>query len=163
MNGAHWHLMLNHMPIIIPLAALIVLLYSVFNNKLEYSRAAYLLFMVGAVTTLPAFLTGEGAEETVEAIAGIDEKLIHTHEEAAETFAFVNYALGFLALIAFWMSYYKVNLEKAMKLVVLAAALLSLYFAKAAGTTGGEIRHTEIRAANSATMPVQSQEAEDDD
>ena len=100
MNGAHWHLVLNHLPIIIPIAALVILLISYAVDKPDFVRAAYLLFVLGALATLPAFLTGEGAEEVVEGLAGIDENYIHVHEEAAEVFAFGNYALGLLALTA---------------------------------------------------------------
>ncbi|HRD08249.1 MAG: DUF2231 domain-containing protein [Saprospiraceae bacterium] len=145
MNGAHWHLVLNHLPIIIPMAGLILLMIAIFSKNLEYSRAAYLLFVVGALATLPAFLTGEGAEETIEGLNGIDEAFIHRHEEAAELFSFTNYALGLVALIAFWASYFRQQWSQYMKYLVLMLALVVLYTAKQAGTTGGEIRHTEIR------------------
>ncbi|MBK7221554.1 MAG: hypothetical protein IPH94_09565 [Saprospiraceae bacterium] len=42
MNGAHWHLVLNHLPIIIPIAALVILLISYAVDKPDFVRAAYL-------------------------------------------------------------------------------------------------------------------------
>ena len=63
MNGAHWHMVLNHLPIIIPIAALVILLISYTVDKPDFVRAAYLLFVLGALATLPAFLTGEGLKK----------------------------------------------------------------------------------------------------
>ena len=112
MNGAHWHLVLNHLPIIMPMAGFILLILSFFVKHQEYARAAYFLFIVGALATIPAFLTGEGAEETIEGIAGIDENFIHRHEEAAELFAICNYVLGFLSLVGIWASFTNSNLTR---------------------------------------------------
>ncbi len=50
-------------------------------------RAAYSIFFLGALTAIAAFSTGEGAEEIVEQIIGINERLIKIHEEASEQFA----------------------------------------------------------------------------
>ncbi|HMS98483.1 MAG TPA: hypothetical protein PKA12_07040 [Saprospiraceae bacterium] len=165
MNGAHWHMVLNHLPIIIPIAALVILLISYTVDKPDFVRAAYLLFVLGALATLPAFLTGEGAEEVVEGLAGIDENYIKAHEEAAEVFAFGNYALGFLALTALFLGYWKKQLSVYPKIVITLFAFMVLFLGKQAGTTGGEIRHTEIRSGVSpaAGSGVETQEDGDDD
>ena len=165
MNGAHWHLVLNHLPIIFPIAALVILLISYTVDKPDFVRAAYLLFVLGALATLPAFLTGEGAEEVVEGLAGIDENYIKAHEEAAEVFAFGNYALGLLALTALFLGYWKKQLSVYPKIVITLFAFMVLFLGKQAGTTGGEIRHTEIRSGVSpaAGSGVETQEDGDDD
>lgn len=165
MNGAHWHLVLNHLPIIIPMAGFILLILSFFVKNQEYSRAAYLLFVVGALATIPAFLTGEGAEETIEGIAGIDENFIHRHEEAAELLAICNYVLGFLSLVGIWASFYKQQFSHIIKYIVFLASLFVFFTGKQAGTTGGEIRHTEIRSGVSPVggSGVEAQEDGDDD
>ena len=158
-------MVLNHLPIIIPIAALVILLISYTVDKPDFVRAAYLLFVLGALATLPAFLTGEGAEEVVEGLAGIDENYIKAHEEAAEVFAFGNYALGFLALTALFLGYWKKQLSVYPKIVITLFAFMVLFLGKQAGTTGGEIRHTEIRSGVSpaAGSGVETQEDGDDD
>ncbi|MEO6149344.1 MAG: hypothetical protein ABIP28_04245 [Mucilaginibacter sp.] len=40
-----------------------------------------------------ALQTGEGAEEVVEHLQGVNKKLIHEHEEQAETFAILSHIL----------------------------------------------------------------------
>lgn len=165
MNGAHWHLVLNHLPIIFPIAAVVLLLISYAVEKPDFVRAAYLLFVIGAIATIPAFLTGEGAEEVVEGLAGIDENYIHAHEEAAEVFAFGNYALGLLALTALFLGYWKKQLSVYPKLIITLFAFMVLFLGKQAGITGGEIRHTEIRSTTVAGSgnAIEAQEDGDDD
>ena len=56
-------------------------------------RTAYLVLILAAVVAIPTFTTGEGAEEVVEKLAGIDENLIKNHQEVAEKFAILCYSL----------------------------------------------------------------------
>lgn len=56
------------------------------------------IFILGIFYTMPAFATGDGAEEAIEHLPGISEKLIHTLEEAADTFGIFSYVLGGLSI-----------------------------------------------------------------
>lgn len=146
MNGAHWHLVLNHLPIIIPMVGLLIMLVGFFLESDLLKRAAYGIFILGALTAIAAFSTGEGAEEVVEEIAGIDEQLIKIHEEAAEIFAILLYVLGGISLIGLWANWKEQSYSKIIAVVTIVFSLVVLFYAKQTGTTGGEIRHTEIRA-----------------
>ncbi|MBW8359204.1 MAG: hypothetical protein K0M63_05290 [Weeksellaceae bacterium] len=90
--------------------------------------------------------TGEGAEEGVENLTGVAESLIKTHEEAAELFAGLSYFLGGISTVALFASFKNYTFSKIMPFIVGLFALATLFFAQKAGTTGGEIRHTEIRS-----------------
>lgn len=144
MNDAHMHLVVNHLPIVIPLIGLLVMIGGLITKSDIVKRTAFCLFILGAITALPANATGEGAEEIVEKL-GISHDIIHEHEEMAETFALVMYGLGFLALIGLWANWKKKGFAGVMTLVVTAFSVVTLYFAQKTGTSGGEIRHTEIR------------------
>ncbi|HSO88832.1 MAG TPA: hypothetical protein VLQ91_19920 [Draconibacterium sp.] len=146
MNEAHFHLVFNHLPIIIPIVGILVLLSGILLSSELMKRTAFFIFILGALGTIPAFATGEGAEEVIENIQGIDEKYIKIHEEAAETFAILSYLLGGIALIGLWANWKKMAFAKTLSLIVLVFAIAALFFAKQTGTTGGEIRHTELRA-----------------
>lgn len=146
MNQAHFHLVVNHLPIIFPIAALIVLLAGYIAKSPAVKRTSYMLFVIGSISTLMAMNSGEGAEEIVEHINGIEEDYIEKHEESAETFAILSYLLGLLSLIAFWACYRLKSFAGFLSYGVLVFALVVIYFGREAGTTGGEIRHTEIRA-----------------
>lgn len=162
MNDAHWHLVVNHLPIVFPIAALIALVAGFVSKSEAVKRTAYLLFIIGALTAAVAMATGEGAEEVVENLNGMSENYIETHEEAAETLALLSYLLGALSIAGLWASFKKKSLAKGISLVIFVAACVVLFFAKAAGTTGGEIRHSEIRTDAPAVGIDTHQEREHD-
>lgn len=163
MNQAHFHLVLNHLPIIIPLIGLLVMIGGFIVRSELVKRTAYFIFVLGALMTVPAFLTGEGAEETVENLQGVSEQLIKTHEEVAKTFAIISYLLGAISLIGLWANWQKKPFANISAFVTIAVCLLVLFFAKQTGTSGGEIRHTEIRTNSQATPENNKQEKGEDD
>lgn len=145
MNDAHLHLISNHLPIIIPMIGLLVMIGGFIFQSEIVKRTAYFIFILGALSTIPAFFTGEGAEEIVENLPGIDEKYMEIHEEAAETFAWLSYLLGGLSLLGLWANWKEKSFSNILSVAVIIFSLVVLFFAKQTGTTGGEIRHTEIR------------------
>lgn len=145
MNSAHLHLIFNHFPIIIPIIGILVMIAGFIFRSAILKRTAFGLFILGALFTLPAFGTGEDAEEVIEDLPGVEEKYIEEHEEAAETFAYLSYGLGVLSLFGIWASWKETSYSNIFTVIVLFFALVVLAFAKETGTTGGEIRHPEIR------------------
>lgn len=162
MNQAHFHLMVNHLPIILPIAGVIVLVGGMFVRSEVVKRMAYLLFTIGAVATLSAMASGEGAEEIAENLAGVTENYIHEHEEKAEVFALVSYILGALSLVGLWASWKGKGFAKLLSLAILALSLVVLFLGKQTGTSGGEIRHTEIRSGQAVPTGAQEEDGDDD-
>ena len=62
MNQAHFHLLVNHLPIIVPIIGVVVLLSGIIFRSEIVKRVAYFVFIIGALATLPSMLSGEGAE-----------------------------------------------------------------------------------------------------
>ena len=149
MNGAHWHLVVNHLPIIFPIVGVIVMITGLISKSEAVKRTAFMIFIFGALASLIAMNTGEGAEELVENINGITEYDIESHEEAAELFAMLSYILGGISLLGLWASFKQKTFSSLISIGTLVFAFVLLFFAKQTGTTGGEIRHTEIRSGNS--------------
>jgi uncharacterized membrane protein len=162
MNDAHLHLVVNHFPIIGTIFGLGILITGLLLKNNSVKNIAYSLLVVAAVFAALSMGTGEGAEEMVEDLPSVGKQIIHEHEELAEKFALVLYATGALALIALFLSYKKNSLEKYVALATVGLALVAVVLAKEVGTSGGEIRHTEIR--NEASQPVgtESQEQGED-
>jgi uncharacterized membrane protein len=154
MNGAHWHLVTNHLPIIIPIVGLFIMIGGVLFKSEILKRTAYCIFIVGALTAIAAMSTGEEAEEVVERIGSIDEQFIEAHEEAAEVFSIILYVLGGISLIGLWANWKGKSFANPIVYVTLGLALVGLLYAKQTGTTGGEIRHTEIRS-DTANFPTE--------
>lgn len=162
MNGAHWHLVVNHLPIIFPLIGVIVMVTGFISKSDAVKRTALMIFMLGALAAIAAMTTGEGAEEVVENISGVTENYIEEHEETAETFALLSYILGGISFIGIWASYQRKKIFSVISIVTMVFALVVLFFAKQTGTTGGEIRHTEIRSGNNIPA-AESSDAENEE
>lgn len=145
MNQAHLHLVFNHLPIIVPIVGFLVMIGGFVFSSDVVKRTAYSIFILGAICTMPAFFTGEGAEEVVENIPTVTENLIHEHEEAAEVLAILSYFLGALSIVGLWANLKQKSFAGILSYVTILLCVVILYFGKQTGTTGGEIRHTEIR------------------
>jgi uncharacterized membrane protein len=145
MNNAHYHLALNHLPLITPFIGFLILVTGIIFPSAIIKRVAYSVFILGAFFTIPAFLTGDMAGKTVESLVNI-KPFIHEHEEKAEAFAMLSYILGAMSLLGLWANWKQKTYSNTFSYMILTFVVVMLIFAKQTATTGGEIRHTEIRA-----------------
>jgi uncharacterized membrane protein len=146
MNDAHLHMVVNHFPIIGTILGLGILICSFLFKNTSYRNVAYGLFIVSAIFAAVSMATGEGAEEMVEEMPEIGKKIIHDHEEWAEKLALFLYLLGLVSIVGLYLDFKKHSKGKLFAFVALVISLISVFFAIQTGTSGGEIRHTEIRA-----------------
>lgn len=157
MNDAHLHLLVNHLPIVGLLIGILVLLAGFFLKKSEVKLTALGIFIFSALASMAAFYTGEGAEEVIENLAGISETLTHTHEEYAESFYLLTLILGGLSLVTFVAELRKFRFAKYLMVLCFLVAVADGVLAKYVGTSGGEIKHQEIRG-NSKMIPLDKEE-----
>lgn len=148
MNAAHFHLLINHLPILGSVFGLFVLLYgfTVRNHPQPVRTAAYLILLIAALGAMAANWSGEGAEDLVENFPGVTHDAIEAHEEAAEYFLWIALATGATALAAIVLSGILPALNVRMALAITLLALLSTASSARVGWLGGKIRHTEIDA-----------------
>jgi hypothetical protein len=106
--------------------------------------------------------TGEEAEEIVEELAGIEHRFIEAHEEAAEVFAILLYILGGISIVGIWSNLKSKSISKVIGLITIAFTMVILFYAQKTGTTGGEIRHLEIRGESSLEKKPSTEQASDD-
>lgn len=149
MNDAHLHMVVNHFPIIGTFFGIGILITGIFLNNSSIKNTAYILFVIAAIFGALSMGTGEGAEEIVEDFPNIGKAIIHEHEELAEKFALVLYVTGVFALISLVAAIKKFRLAKVFSIITLILALISGIVSINVGTSGGEIRHTEIREDSS--------------
>jgi uncharacterized membrane protein len=145
MNEAHLHMVVNHFPIIGTILAIGILIAGLLSKNRSVINTSYVLFVIGAIFGILSMNTGEGAEELVEDMPGIGWKIIHEHEELAEKMALLLDILGVLSLVGFYLQYKKNAKEKLVSYIILLIGIASLFVIQKVGTSGGEIRHTEIR------------------
>jgi uncharacterized membrane protein len=153
MNDAHLHLVVNHFPIIGTIFGFGILVAGLLLKNNSVKNTAYVLFIIAAVFGFLSITTGEGAEEMVEDFPGIGKAIIHEHEEVAEKLALVLYALALTSVFGIYTNLKNKTKANVVSYIALGIALIAVYFAQQTGTTGGEIRHTEIRN-DSAVSPI---------
>lgn len=163
MNEAHLHMVVNHFPIIGMILGLIILLGGLFLKNNTVKNVSYFLIIIAAVFSAISMATGEGAEELVENMPEVGKKIIHIHEEAAEKFAIVAYLSGIASLIGLYMNIKQKAKANLVSYVVVVLAVVAAFLSKSVGTTGGEVRHTEIRENGTSNQMNTSSEHEDNE
>ncbi|HXR80567.1 MAG TPA: hypothetical protein VN763_06600 [Saprospiraceae bacterium] len=167
MNTAHWHLLLNHLPMVgIVIGTTILAGGYIFKNNPTIKATALGVFVLSALVAIPAYLTGEGAEDIAEKMPGVTEGFIENHEDLGKIFLILAESLGVMAIFTLIMFRLKSKLAPTLFGIVLIAALGTSIFAKQVGTSGGQVRHTEIRNSNAQPLDQATEQnggAEQDD
>ncbi|MBS1653258.1 MAG: hypothetical protein JSU05_00305 [Bacteroidetes bacterium] len=144
MSQVHLHLLITHLPVFGSILGALVLGFGIWKKSNTTKLAAYSLFVLAAIGATVAYLTGEGAEETVEDLPGVAEQLIGRHETAA-MYALVSLVvLGFIAVFAWIVTYRKTALVNYVATFTLLLSLISFGLVARTGYLGGQIRHTEV-------------------
>ena len=71
MNQTHLHLLITHLPIFGSILGGLVLAHGIWTKSNQTKIAAYNVLIISSIGAVVAYLTGEGAEETVEKIPGV--------------------------------------------------------------------------------------------
>jgi uncharacterized membrane protein len=146
MNDAHVHMVVNHFPIIGTIFGLGILITGIVMKNNVIKNVAYVLFCISAIFGFASMFTGEGAEEIAENLPSVTDQIIHEHEEMAEKLALVLYVLAGISLVGLYLNFKKYAKANLVSYFAFVVALVAVFFGKQTGTTGGEVRHTEIRA-----------------
>lgn len=151
MSAPHLHLMLTHAPIVFSLVGLGMFVVAIARRSAELRAASCWVIIAAAITAVAVYVTGEASEDAIEHIAGVSERFIEQHADAAKVSLAGSELLGLLAAFILF-----IDARKARGVAVTAAALLfvgaveMLSFAYTANL-GGQIRHTEIRPGTTQT------------
>ena len=159
MDQVYVHLLLNHVPVIGGVGSLLILLGGMVRRSREVTAVGLMAMIVAALFAIPVYLTGEPAEERIEHLPGVDRKLIHEHEEAAEVAFTAMEIAGGVALLTLVMWRVRRQPFAPGVAVSLLAGIIAVVLIARAAKAGGEIRHPEIRAGAAAAASAQ----DDDD
>jgi uncharacterized membrane protein len=144
MSGAHLHLILNHVPVVLVPVAVVMLSYAIGVRSADLTRGALALLIVATLFGGGAFLTGEPAEEAVEQLSGVSAEAIEPHEEMAPFATAATSLAGVFALVVLlrWQSGSVTSWATIATLVLaMVAAVLLAWTAY----LGGQINHPELR------------------
>ena len=145
MNQAHFHLLVNHLPIAGVIFGFLILLAGYLFHSQVIKRTALGLFLAATLLAVPTFLTGEGAEEVIEDLPGISHDMIEEHEEAGKTYLILLFVLSAAAIATLVTEAKNLKINRSLYLLTVVLSVGCIAVAAQAGVSGGEIRHTEIR------------------
>lgn len=161
MNGAEFHLIVNHIPIFSVAFGVCILIWGMIKNSKAIKQIAAVLFVLGAIASYVAVESGHEAEEVVEDMPTVTHQLIHEHEESADTSLWLSIGLGVLSLVWLFADSLNLSFKKPLLIVTLLLGLVSLGSLIYTAYLGGHIRHTEIRPSQTATTNATMDEDSD--
>jgi hypothetical protein len=147
MDPVHLHLFLNHVPVVGGVGALVLLAWGLVRRSIDVTVIGLVALVVVALITVPVFLTGDDAEELVERLPGVSMEIAERHEDAALSAIIGIEATAAIALAALfvWRTTRRYPMFPTVAALVVGIAACVLIVRAAA--LGGQIRHSEIRAA----------------
>lgn len=145
MNEAHVHLLINHFPVIGVFMGAIWLTFARFTSRDSAIPHSLWLLLISGVLVLPAYQSGEAAEEFWEGNQREEGTYVEDHEEAAEMALVVGLLTGIGAALSLWTR--KKGLKQSG--MALGATLVLSWVGVAAlsltANSGGMISHQELR------------------
>lgn len=145
MTAAHFHLLVNHVPILGSAFALFLLLLSLhprFGTNVR--RAALVFFVITGLFSFISVESGEAAHHMIHGAPGILSSNVEAHEEAAETANVFAIITGLAALFLLVMEWIDRKLPGFVKWVVYLLGIVTFVLMAIAGEKGGLIRHPEV-------------------
>ena len=145
MNGAEFHLLFNHLPVILSLVAGSLIAIGIFAGSKPVQNVGLGLMVTAALTAIPTYLSGEKAENIVKNFPGITRGAIHEHEDAAWTSLLFLEVTGALSLALILAPRFKRKIPRPVWATLLLLSLVSFVLMARTAHLGGLIRHEEIR------------------
>jgi uncharacterized membrane protein len=152
MNLPHIHLLLNHFPIIGTIIGLGLFLFAVIGKSDDLKRAGLVVFAGIALLSIPTYMSGNGAEEVLRKLPGVSTNAIAAHNNAALVSLVFMELTGIFAWLGLWQYRRFLHARHWTIGTVLVLSVVTVYFMAVTGTTGGQIRHSEILTAAEAKL-----------
>lgn len=143
MNEAQIHLALNHAPLFLSIIGGGILITGMIRQNDLLKTVSLWLLAAGAVFALPVYFTGDGTEELIEHLPGVNEGMIERHEEMAKISLIIIGITGLSSITGLLL-----RKKAAAKIILVVTVILSLasFFTMAqTAHLGGQVRHSEIQ------------------
>ena len=147
MSLVHLHLIINHLPMFGSLLGSLVLTYGMWVNSEHTKIAGFGLLITSAIAVIVAYVSGEGAEETVEKISGVSKQAIEAHASFALYTMIALILTGVTSIVGFVLSIRKSPLVNILSVITLVIAIVGFGLSARTEYQGGQIRHTELNTA----------------
>ena len=156
MSAAHWHLMLNHLPLLGLAIGTVLLAYGAGRRQDDVQRASLGLLAGAGLSAIAVYLTGEPAEEVVEGLANVSHEALEAHEHFAIYALVGGIATGVVALGTLLYGGLRQSLAGWTVLLTLVLALATTGLLGYTANLGGKISHPELRGATVSAVETNS-------
>jgi uncharacterized membrane protein len=146
---SHVHIILNHLPTVGFVFALVFYIAALIMNNVVMKRSSLVLFVICGVLGVPTFVTGNASmwALTDPPVTGISKAVINAHRDFALFSLFGLAFTGVTSWIALWRFRHLGRFSSRSLTVILIFAIITLGVLAETGHRGGQINHPEIRVA----------------
>ena len=141
---AHVHLLINHFPTIGMILGLGLLLLSFIRKNDHLKKVSLEVLFLIALATMPVYVSGQAAAETLKGQSGVSAEAIVAHNDAALASFIMMEITGFFAWLVLWRMRRIGRPTTGLTYTVLVLAVLTVASVARAANIGGDIRHPEI-------------------
>jgi hypothetical protein len=145
MNGAHQHLIVNHVPLFTLLIGTVVFAVSMRRKSADLRVLASVLFVLTGVSAWITVRTGGAAAHIMKLLGDGYRPFIREHAMAAVWAQRSGFLIALLAILMEWSFRKKPNWSRALQWILLIAAVHGCTVLTRVVYLGGLVRHTEIR------------------
>ena len=153
---AHVHLLINHFPTIGMILGLGLLLLSFVRKNDHLKKVSLEVLFLIALATMPVYVSGQAAAETLKGQTGVSAEAILAHNDAALASFIMMEITGFFAWLVLWRMRRIGWPTKGLTYTVLVLAVMTVAAVARAANIGGDIRHPEISGGQYAGLFGQS-------
>ena len=143
LNPAHWHLLLNHLPVVGSLFITLLLAYGLARKSAAVITASYWFFILLAVLTIITSQTGGKAAGYLTHVGLASDEMIGKHAEASDMAQWSVIAVALLSAATLFVR--RLQTVKWMPFFIFILSLVSVALMSWTSLLGGEIMHKEIR------------------
>jgi uncharacterized membrane protein len=147
---SHLHLVLNHVPVIGSVIALGVLLLALVRRSADLRRAGLEVMVLVGLLSLPAYLSGAGAQPELAPRKDIAVAMIRAHHDAALVGSVAMLVTVMVAWVGLWQTRRRTRPARGVFGAVLVLAVITVGLMGRASNIGGQIRHPEVTAMEAA-------------
>jgi hypothetical protein len=145
MNLAHFHIVLNHIPSLGSMAALLLLAAAIYTKNDELKKFTFLFIVLIAMAVLPTYITGAEAQRDVRNRPAVSRPMIQVHQNAAMVTLVLMTITGTFAWFGLWEFRRFSRAGTFTGTATLVATALTVGAILYTGSLGGKISHPEIR------------------
>lgn len=148
MNLAHVHIVLNHVPSLGSIAALLLLAAGIYKKDEGIKQFAYAVLVLITMAVLPTYITGAEAQRIVSKSPAYAAGVMQMHQNAAMITLLCMTAAGMFAWFGLWEFRRHARSGALTTMGTLVFTMASVASVLVTASIGGKISHAEIRDAS---------------